>query len=308
LMEKDFMTLYNRQELPPLKIQYKDYSEWESRLFRTGNMKKQEDFWLDAFRGELPVLELPTDFPRPDVRNVEAGDMISVVIEESTKQRLYEIIGETDSTLFTILLAEYNVLLNKYSGQEDIVVGSVVTGRTHEDLENVMGVFINMLPLRNRPQPGKSFRNFLEEVKKNALHSFENQDYPLEELVKKLEIRTKPGRHPLFDTEFAMNNIEFEEIAIPGLKMERCGSVIDFAKFDLHFLAIERNNSLHIVLRYSTELFKKTTAEKIVEHFVEITEQVMENPGIKLEDIEITIDFVPIKPNNLEKEHGDFNF
>ncbi|HLP59167.1 MAG TPA: condensation domain-containing protein, partial [Candidatus Deferrimicrobium sp.] len=139
-------------------------------------------------------------------------------------------------------------------------------------------------------------------------HALENQDYPMEELVKKLEIRNKPGRHPLFDTEFAVNNIEFEQIAIPDLKMERYDSGINFAKFDLHFLAIEHNNSLNIILRYSTELFKKTTAEKIIEHFVEITEQVMENPGIKLDDIEITIDFMSIKSSNQVIEQGDFNF
>ncbi|MCX6580398.1 MAG: condensation domain-containing protein, partial [Candidatus Aminicenantes bacterium] len=308
LMAKDLMTLYNRQELPPLNIQYKDFSEWESRLFRTGHIKKQEDFWLDAFKGELPILELPTDSSRPDVRNVDAGAAISAALKESTKQKLDEIIGETDSTLFTILLAVYNVLLNKYSGQEDFVVGSVVTGRTHEDLENVIGVFINMLPLRNRPQPGKPFRNFLEEVKENTFRALENQDYPMEELVKKLGIRSNPGRHPLFDTEFAVNNIEFEQLAISDLKMERYDSGINFAKFDLHFLAIEQNNSLNLILRYSTELFKKTTAEKIIEHFIEITEQVVENPGIKPEDIEISIDFMSIKSSSLGKEQGDFNF
>jgi amino acid adenylation domain-containing protein len=308
LLAKDLMTLYNRQELPPLNIQYKDFSEWESRLFRTGYIKKKEDFWLDVFKGELPILELPTDFPRPSVRNVEAGATISVVLENEIKQKLDELIAETDSTLFSILLAVYNVLLNKYSGQEDFVVGSVVTGRTHEDLENVMGVFINMLPLRNRPNSGKSFRNFLEEVKENTFRALENQDYPMEELVKKLGIRTNPGRHPLFDTEFAVNNIEFEQIAISDLRMERYDSGINFAKFDLHFLAIDLNNSLSLILRYSTELFKRTTAEKIIEHFIEIIEQVVENPGIRIDDIEITIDFMSIKSNTLAIEQGDFNF
>ncbi len=307
-MAKDLMTLYNRQELPLLKIGYKDFSEWENCRFRTGNIKKQEDFWLDAFTGEMPVLDLPNDFPRPAVRTVAAGGMVSMVLKESTKQRLYEIILETDSTLFTILLAAYNVLLNKYSGQEDIVVGSVVTGRTHEDLENVMGVFINMLPLRNHPQPGKNFRHFLEEVKENAWHAFENQDYPLEKLVEKLGIQNKPGRHPLFDTEFAVNNIESKEITIPGLKMELYDTEINFAKFDLHFLVVEGNNSINIILRYSTELYKKTTAEKIVNHFVEIVGQVTENLWIKMEDIKITMDFMPITSNHREKENGDFNF
>ncbi|HLP45547.1 MAG TPA: condensation domain-containing protein [Candidatus Kapabacteria bacterium] len=308
LMARDLMTLYNKQELPPLNIQYKDFAEWENRLFQTGNVKKQEDFWVDTFSGELPVLELPTDFSRPHVRNVDAGDTISSILKESPKQKLDEIIRKTDSTLFIFLLAIYNVLLNKYSGQEDIVVGSVVTGRIHEDLENVMGVFINMLPFRNRPQPGKRFRDFLEEVKVNALQAFDNQDYPMEELVKKLKIRNNPGRHPLFDTESAVNNIEFEEIDIPGLKMENYASGINFAKFDLHFLAIERNHTLNIILRYSTELFKKTTAQKIIRHFIEIIGQVIENPGIKLEDIELTVDLVPMKSNSPGKEQGYFNF
>jgi len=308
MLVKDFIKLYNGLKLPPLTIQYKDFSQWENRFFRTGKMRRQENFWLDAFKGNLPVLELPTDFPRPDVRSVGAGDIISTVLNESSKRKIYEITRETDSTLFSFLLAVYNVLLNKYSGQEDIVVGSVVTGRTHSDLHDVIGVFINMLPLRNRPRPGKRFVDFLEEVKETTLLAFENQDYPAEELVKKLGIRTAPGRHPLFDTEFAVDNIGEEEMEIPGLEMEKYDSGINFAKFDLHFLAVEYPGSINIVLRYSTELFKKNTAEKIVEHFVEITGQVLENPGIKLEDIEITIDFVTVISNNLENEHGDFNF
>jgi hypothetical protein len=308
VLAKDFIVLYNKQELPPLPIQYKDFSAWQNRLFSSGKIKRQEEFWLKEFADEIPLLNLPSDYPRPDVRSVETGDTIIVALEEPSKGKIYDMIRETGSTLFTFLLAVYNVLLNKYSGQEDIVTGTVVTGRTHGDLEHVIGVFINMLPLRNRPRSDKRFGDFLEEVKENALQAFENQDYPLEELVKKLAAPVKPGRNALFDTEFAVNNIDSEEIEIAGLRMERYDSGINFAKFDLHFLAVENNDSINIILRYSTQLFSRATAEKIVTHFVEITRKVIENPEIKLVNIDITTDLVPISISNQESEHGDFNF
>jgi amino acid adenylation domain-containing protein len=288
LIARDLTAFYNRQELPRLNIQYKEFAEWENRLFQSGNIKKQEDFWLDAFKGGLPVLEFPADFPRPDIRNVEAGDIVSFVLKESTKQGLYQVIGETGCTLFTVFMAAYYVLLNKYSGQEDIVIGAVVTGRTHEDLENVMGVFINILPLRNRPQPGKTFRDFLVEIQENALQAFENQGYPMEELVKKLGIRNKPGRYPLFDVAFNLNNIEKTGTTHADFEIKFHGNRQDFAKFDLTLYAIEDLKTIDLYFRYSTQLFKRATIEKLMHYYIEIIEQAVENREIKLRDIKVS--------------------
>ena len=308
ILIKEFMNLYNAEELPPLNVSYKDFAAWQNNLYESGNITKQEKYWIERFKDELPILALPTDYPRPSVRSVDKGDLIISFLEKQISEKLIDMAYKKNATLFIIMLAVYNILLFKYTGQEDIIVGSSITGRTHADFQNVIGVFVNILGMRNQPRAKKTFQVFLEEVKENALQAFENQDYPMEELVKKLQIQSIPGRHPLFDTEFAMNNIEFEEITIPGLKTKSYESGINFAKFDLHFLVIERNQSLNIRLRYSTELFKKTTAQKIIKHFIEIIGQVIENPGIKLEDIKLTVDLMPMKSNDLEKEQGDFNF
>ncbi|MCU0288458.1 MAG: amino acid adenylation domain-containing protein, partial [Acidobacteria bacterium] len=181
----DFTDFYQDKELLPLRIQYKDFSEWQNRLLESGNMKKQEDYWLDIFKVVVPVLNIPTDYPRPAVRNINKGETIEFRLEEGLCRQLNHLVKETNTTIFIVLLAVYNVLLFKYTGQEDIIVGSPITGRSHVDLQNVIGVFLNMLAIRNRPQQRKVFRDFLKEVKENALDAFENQDYPFDELVKK---------------------------------------------------------------------------------------------------------------------------
>ena len=302
----NFAALYNDVELSPLRIQYKDFAEWQNRLFDSVDIKNQENYWLDRFRGDIPVLNIPTDYSRPAVRNIDDGEIIEFQLEEDLCKKLYSLTKETKTTIFILLLAVYNVLLFKYTGQEDIIVGSPITGRSHADLENVIGVFLNMLAMRNHPQESKVFAVFLQEVKEKALAAFENQDYPFDQLVRKLELQGETGRNPLFDTEFAINNIDVVEVKIPGLKIKPYPGGIKFAKFDLHFLVLEGNDTIKFVLHYCTTLFKRVTVEKIQQHYIEILEQVGENPQIKLEDIFISLDLLAAPSNILDEVRGDF--
>jgi amino acid adenylation domain-containing protein len=305
---KDFTAQYKGEALPPLKIQYKDFVQWQYRLYKSGAIKKQEEYWLNVLKGELPVLNLPTDYPRPRVRSVEEGDLITFTLGRELTGKLFQVGKETNTTLFMLLLAVYFVFLFKYTGQEDIIVGSPITGRLHEDWQNVIGVFVNMLAMRNQLQEEKTFITLLEEVKRNALAAFENQDYQFEELVNHLRLQGKSNRNPLFDTEFAVHNMEMPPLEIPGLEFQPYESTIKFAKFDLHFTAEENNDNIDITLRYYTALFKKSTIDKMAEHFVEIVRQVVENLEIKLEDITISIDLLAVTTNILEEAKGDFEF
>ncbi|KAF6614167.1 AMP-binding protein, partial [Paenibacillus sp. EKM102P] len=201
VLTDEFVRLYGGEELAPLRIQYKDYAVWQQSEAHQEWMQRQEAYWLDTFQGELPVLDLSTDFARPAVQST-AGDTIEFVLEREVSERLKELAAHTGATLYMVLLAAYTTLLHKYTGQEDIVVGTPIAGRPHAELESLVGVFINTLAMRNYPSSDKSFLDYLQEVKEHALRAYEHQDYPFEELVEKLNVTRDTSRNALFDTMF----------------------------------------------------------------------------------------------------------
>ncbi|VBB05120.1 phosphopantetheine attachment site [Lucifera butyrica] len=286
ILVKELTWLYEGQNLPELRIQYKDFSAWQNNLLASERFKQQETYWLQALAGELPVLNLPTDYSRPAVRSF-AGERLRFALEPAMTAALNQLALETGTTLYMVLLAAYNVLLAKYSGQEDIIVGSPVAGRPHADLENMLGMFVNTLAMRNYPEQEKSFLHFLQEVKENALKAYENQDYQFEELVDKLDIPRNLSRNPLFDAMFALQNTEQAELAIGGLHFSRYEFDSKIAKFDLTLEATERNNRLEFSLEYDAKLFKPATAGRLKEHYVNILTGILVRPDSKLADIEL---------------------
>jgi len=285
ILVKELIGLYQGQELPNLRIQYKDFSAWQNDLFQSEALKKQEAHWLKIFAGEIPVLNMPSDYPRPIVRSFE-GDRFNVSIEEELTEALNKLAMKTGTTLYMVLLAAYNVLLSKYTGQQDIIVGSPITGRSHDDLENMVGMFVNTLAMRNNPVENKSFLDFLQEVKDNALDAYEYQDYQFEELVDKLNIERNLSRNPLFDTMFVVQNTNTTTLEINNLRFSPCEFEHKVAKFDLTVEAIEINNRLEFILEYYTKLFKKETIERFGRHFVNLLKSITMQPQCKLGDLE----------------------
>jgi amino acid adenylation domain-containing protein/thioester reductase-like protein len=278
--------LYNGEELPEIRIQYKDYSEWHNNLLNSAQMKKQEEYWLNIFSGGVPVLNLPADFPRKYVKNKKGG-IVSFKAEKQVTERLKELSFKTGTTLYTILLAAYYVLLSKYSGQEDIVVGTPVAGRNHADLENVIGMFVNTLAMRNYPEGEKTFTAFLESVKKNLVKAFENQNYQFEELVRKLGLKRELNRDPMLDTVFILQNAASAKNKIGNLRLTPWEFEDRIAKFDLTLEGQEREKEINFVFEYCTELFKRETVKKMGQGFLRILEQITENPSIKLNEINV---------------------
>jgi hypothetical protein len=305
---KEFLTLYSGSELPGLKLQYKDYSEWQINQMTRGKIKNQEEYWLKRFQGEIPTLQMPTDYPRPRVRDDDKGGLITFFFEDDVSRKVVELTKETGSTLFIVLLAAFYVLMAKYSKQEDIVVGVPITGRSHADLQNIIGVFLNMLAMRNFPRKEMTFKEFLTGVKDNTIQDYENQDYQLEELVNRLEIPRDASRNPLFDVEFSMLNVDIDEIDIPGLKLTSIDSGVQFAKFDLHALVVERDEKIGIVLRYSTQLFKAATIELIKKDFLKVLKQLSENINIRLKDVTISGKLLPAQAKVSKDKSADFDF
>ncbi|MCU0288692.1 MAG: condensation domain-containing protein, partial [Acidobacteria bacterium] len=286
---REFIALYHNEKLPPLKLQYKDFSEWKYQQVSQGHdvMLKQEQFWLQQFSGEIPVLTLPYDYPRP-ARKSSEGDIIETVVSEAETQRLKSLATSENATLYILGLSLFNVLLMKLSGQEDIVVGSPNAGRMHVDLEPLIGMFVNTLPLRNYPRGNIHFKDFLQEVKERTLGVFANQDYSFDTLVSRLMVQRDPSRSPLADVFFAVQNMERPVLESPGLLMRPYEYGHFNSRFDMCFHVFEEGQELHFMMEYCTRLFKRETVEMFIKNFNEVAGQVLENPQILLKDITIS--------------------
>ncbi|MDG0053414.1 amino acid adenylation domain-containing protein [Paenibacillus sp. P2(2022)] len=286
VLTNEFVRLYDGEQLAPLRIQYKDYAVWQQSETHQEWMQRQEAYWLDTFRGELPVLDLPTDFARPSIRST-AGDAVVFGLEREVSERLKELAAHTGSTLYMVLLAAYTALLHQYSGQEDIVVGTPIAGRPHADLEPILGMFVGTLALRNYPTAEHTFRSYVEEVKVRALQAYEHQDYPFEELVEKLNVKRDMSRHPLFDTMFTLQTTEEGELQLADLSFRPYGLEQTPAKFDFTLEAREEEAGIQFGLQYATALYQRETVERMTRHFIRLAEAVAANPDAKLGELEL---------------------
>ncbi len=288
---RELTALYRGEQLPPLSIQYKDYAEWQNGERQITAVKNQEAYWLERFKGEIPLLNLPLDFPRPAVQ-VYDGSTVVFEIGANESEALTKLAQSQQSTLFMILLAIYNILLSRLSRQEDIIVGAPVAGRKHPDLQNLIGIFLNTLALRNHPAASKSFGEFLKEVKTGTLDAFDNQDYPFENLVEQVVARRDLSRNPLFDVMFSLHNEvpvheSYEEESY-GLTIKTYRLSKKASQFDMTFEGMEADDGrLVFKIDYCTGLFKEETVERFAGYFKEVVSSVLAEPGRKLAEVEI---------------------
>ncbi len=284
ILVKEFILFYGGGELPGLRVQYKDFSEWQCSLFEQGAFKQREEYWLNRFSDLSDLPDFPTDFPRTRLRSFE-GDGLDFEIGGLLFQQVCDQARDAKVTYYMFLLAVYNVLLNRYTGREDIIVGSPVSGRTHADLENIIGMFASTLAIRNYPGVHKTFEEFLCEVKENCLGDFENQDYPLEDLVDKLHLPRNPNRNPLFDTVFSYHRDGEDETGFHGLRFSRYEYKNKAAKFDLTLHVYEGKDRLRLRFEFCTALFLKETVEKLARDYIKILERAVDCKSIKISEI-----------------------
>ncbi|MGG3182777.1 condensation domain-containing protein, partial [Priestia megaterium] len=217
---EELSKLYNGGTLPDLPIQYTDFSVWQNELFQSIEIEKQKQYWLEIMSEDIPLLELPTDYNRPSIQKF-VGNRIAFEVDPETTEGLKILTKQTGTTLYMALLAAYNVLLAKYTNQTDVIVGTPVAGRTHSDVNPLIGMFVNTLAMRNYPSQNKSFIQFLNEVKANALQAYENQDYPFEELVDQLDLERDLSRNPLFDTMFGVQDFgDLAQLTMEGINVQ----------------------------------------------------------------------------------------
>ncbi|WP_026883714.1 non-ribosomal peptide synthetase, partial [Clostridium akagii] len=283
---KEFKKLYNNEKLQESIFQYRDYSDWQNTLQKSGLIKSQEAYWLDRFKGELPILNIQTDYERPRIKSFE-GKTINFVLSREVTERSKKVAKQEGVTLYMLLLTVFNVMLWRYSRQEDIIVGTVEAGRNHLEFKDTIGMFVNTIALRNYPKATETFKEFLNEVKNNTLEDFQNADYQFEKLVNKLSIKRDTSRNPLFDIMFIFENIDYCTDDEDTKKIKPIETEINISKFDLTLIAKDENGKLNIALEYCSKLFTEDTIRRIGKHYENILNCITNNLDIKLFEIDV---------------------
>ncbi|MFZ0751733.1 MAG: amino acid adenylation domain-containing protein, partial [Pyrinomonadaceae bacterium] len=259
--------------LPELEIQYADFAAWQRQWLQGETLAKQLSYWRKQLAGAPAVLELPTDQPRPAVQS-HRGATHSVTIPAEVLRSLKQLSRQEGVTLFMTLLAAWQTLLSKYSGQEDIVVGSPIAGRNRAEIESLIGFFVNTLVLRCNLSGDPSFRDLLQQVREVTLGAYAHQDLPFEKLVEELQPERSLSHSPLFQVLFSLQNIAAETLELPGLELSSWETGQQTAKFDMTLAVQEAADVLNCTLEYNTDLFAPTTIEQMLRHFARLLESI----------------------------------
>ncbi len=292
ILARELLALYQGEQLPPLKLHYKDFSEWQNNNPAQQELiRQQEIYWLRLLSDELPILNLPTDFPRPEVQSF-AGSSVRFVLDEQESRNLTGLARHAHATLFMTMLALFDILLSRLSGQEEIIIGTPIAARQHPELEHIVGMFVNTLALRSFPCGDKNFSTFMGELKRDTLAAFENQEYPFEELVEKVAVARDTGRNPVFDVMFSLTNQGDRaqstlRDAFARAVSDVYANIHQVARFDLILHAVEDPDGIHCAFEYCTRLFKRATIERFINYFKTILASISANPDQRLSQIDI---------------------
>ncbi|WP_146241166.1 non-ribosomal peptide synthetase [Paenibacillus sambharensis] len=282
----ELVALYEGAELKPLPIGYKDYAEWQQGQLALAAYSRKRDYWLGMLSGTLPRLELPADYKRPPVQDFR-GARVEAAVAAPLAEAAKRTAAENGATLFMVLLACLKSLLYRYTGQEDMIIGSPVAGRTHEDLEGVVGMFVNTVVIRSRPAGHRTFRELLAEVREHTLGALEHQDYPFEEIVKGLKLPRRADRGPLFDAAFVLQSMDMGTRSVEGLSIEPLEQDTGVSKFDLTLQVMQHEGELHCSWEYAVSLFKEQTVAAMHEDFTAVLGQVCASQDMKLSELSL---------------------
>ncbi|RZK22634.1 MAG: hypothetical protein EOO43_09395, partial [Flavobacterium sp.] len=273
--------------LKPLNIQYKDYTCWLNGKVSGNQLAGQKKYWLNKLKDEIPVLKLPYDRPRPAIKT-HKGNSISYVIEEPLLRELRAIKDENQVTMFMLVTSFVKILLHKYSGQDEIIIGTAVAGRHSHQLENQIGFYVNTLVLKTSLNVLQTFKEFLSGIKTTVLEAYANDVYPFDLLVDDLLLKRDLSRSPLFDVMLVLNSeinpgpkVEMEEIKIDKIK-----SISESSKYDLLFHVSEFKSTMELVIEYNEDLFDLDTITRLKSSLDCILNSVVINQFIALDEID----------------------
>ena len=260
--------------LPSLHIQYRDYASWQNNFLDSPDIAPHRDYWLAKLGGRLPVLDLATDFPRPPVKTFN-GRTHSLQFDAARSEQLHALARRGEASLFMVLVTVVKALLYRYTGQEDILVGSPIAGREQADLEDQIGFFVNTLVLRDQVDGSASFEVLLAQVKQTATEAYDHQVYPFDKLVNELDVVRDVSRAPLLDTMVVFQNVEAPDFALAGLSVKPFPQTERLSKFDLSFACEEKDAGLHIDLIYNPDLFSPARIVRMGQHFLTLLDSIL---------------------------------
>ncbi|ASS75459.1 hypothetical protein CIG75_11045 [Tumebacillus algifaecis] len=275
--------------LPELVIQYADYAAWQKEWLQGDVLQEQLGYWKQQLGGDLPILELPTDFSRPAVLSDNGANLVFQLDADLT-DRLKKLSQQEGATLYMTLLAAFNTLLHRYTGQDDILIGSPIAGRSREEVEGLIGFFVNTLVLRTDLSGRPTFRDLLSRVRQSALDAYAHQDVPFERLVGELQPKRQMSYSPLFQVLFALQNAPKGTLEVQGLTLTPEPQENSKAKFDLSLDMVEEADGLRGVLEYNTDLFAPATISRMAEHFVTLLTSIAARPNSLLNELRLLTD------------------
>ncbi|MBZ5526060.1 MAG: amino acid adenylation domain-containing protein, partial [Acidobacteriia bacterium] len=269
--------------LEELKIQYVDYAVWQRQWLQGEVLERQLQYWRQQLAG-LEPLDLPTDHARPAVMN-QQGASVPFLLPEELSDQIQELGRSAGTTLFMTLLAAWQTVLSKYSGQRDIAVGTVVANRNRVEIEELIGFFVNTLVLRTQCQGNPDFVELLDHVRRVTLDAYQHQEMPFEKLVEELQPERDLGRSPLFQVMLLMGNTGEPEFHLPRLRLSQFTAESDTTKFDLSLAIHEDGGRIAGALSYASDLFEKQTAQRLLDHLRLVLERMVAVPASKIEEL-----------------------
>ncbi|WP_436866196.1 non-ribosomal peptide synthase/polyketide synthase [Bacillus fungorum] len=287
VFHKELSTLYaafskrEHSPLPELALQYVDFSEWHSKWLQEEEANEQLNYWKKQLAGDLPVLQLPTDRPRP-VKQTFRGNYQVIDLPHELIHKL-EQLGEKESvTMFTLFFAAYSTLLYRYTSQETLLIGTPIAGRNQKETEDLIGFFVNTLVLRLELKDDPTFLDVLQESRKVAYEAFDNQDIPFDKVVEAVQPQRDPGYSPIFQVMFAFQNSPMKPLELEGVTLAPRRVNNETAKFDLILFIEESKQGLQAVFEYNTDLFNDETIARMTLHYVTLLESAVSNPDQKI--------------------------
>ncbi len=302
ILIKELLQLYNAfikkvpHPLKPLSIQYKDYAVWQQDQLLNNQLQKHKDYWLQQLGESIPQLDLTGDRPRPAVRT-HHGAATHFHIPAKAANALRQVAVGQGATIFMSLLAAVKALLYRYSGQDDIAIGTSIASREHSIVEDQIGFYVNTLALRTRFEGRDSYKQLLEKVRQTTLHAYEHQVYPFDELVEDLSLQRDRSRHPLFDVMVVMKNMVTMHQPTPAqssTKKSAGGLVVNdyetgervFSKFDLSFFFAEESDGISLRLVYNKDIFDAATAQRLATHLAQLIEAMTQQPDLPVGELD----------------------
>ncbi|MBD2389846.1 amino acid adenylation domain-containing protein [Aphanizomenon flos-aquae NRERC-008] len=314
ILLQELSTLYgaylagNKSPLPDLQIQYADYAIWQKEKFTSEIREKQLNYWKQQLADIPPLLELPTDKPRPPIQSFRGG-IWEFSINSNLSQKIRTLTQQSDATLFMTMLAAFVILLYRCSGQDDILIGSPMAGRNRQEIQSLIGYFVNTVVLRTKLTGNPNFREILNQVRQVATDAHNYQDIPYNQVVEALNPQRNLSYNPVFQILFDLQHSLTDKLQLPGLTLQPFLGEHSISKFDLSLIIEDRGTELIGAWEYSSDLFTQETISRITENFQTLLNGIVNNPETPINQLPIISAFeqqqILEKWNNTQQDYPE---